>query len=253
MRTVDADPPPLDPLAEGMAHFRAAEPDHEQAVYWFRKAADAGNAEGLAMLAVCQLEGLGLPRHPAQARQRLEQASSAGSATAQFHLGRVLLGGWGGAAEAQRGLALYMAAAGQGHGDAAFHLASCLEAGWGCQPDSLAAKALFLRARALGSALKAPGLRVAQRELDAVRELARRLAHGPQLAQVLQERQHELALVKELVHHPGRQARPGSRPRHGSLNLARLKALAAGLGTALAVLFCGRRSPSRDAGPTSVA
>jgi TPR repeat protein len=253
MRTVDADPHPLDPLTQGLAHFSAPEPDHEQAVYWFRTAADAGNTEGLAMLAVCQLEGFGLPRDPEQARQRLEQASSAGSATAQFHLGRLLLSDWGSVAEAQRGLALYMAAAGQGHGDAAFHLASCLEAGWGCQPDHLAAKALFLRARALGSTLKATGLRIGQHELDAVRALARRLAQGPRLAQVLQERQHEIELVKELVNHPRRKARPKRRPRPQSRSLAMLKAQAAGLGTALAVLFCGRRSPSRDAGPTSVA
>jgi len=254
MRLVDPDPHSLDPLEEGLAHFRAIEPDHEQAVYWFRVSADSGNAEGLAMLGLCQLEGLGLPRDPVQARARLERASAQGSLTAKFHLGRMLLAGWGGDADAARGVALYTAAAAMGHADATFNLASCLDSGWGCQPDRLAAKALFLRARALGSPLKAPGLRVRQRELEAVRELARRFEHGAGLAHLIEERQHEIALMHDLVR-PARKARLSARQRRRLMRLASFTAIVAGLAAALAGLFGwrGGHPLAHDSGPTSIA
>lgn len=255
MRLVDPDPHSLDPLEEGLRHFRAAEPDHEQAVYWFRVSADSGNAEGLAMFALCQLEGLGLPRDPAQARERLEHAAAEGSVTAKFHLGRTLVSGWGGAPDATRGVALYTAAAAQGHGDATFNLASCLDAGWGCQPDRLGAKALFLRARALGSPLKAPGLRVRKRELGAVRELARRFEQAGELAHLIEERQHEIKLVHELAQHPARKARLSSRQRRHLLRAASVTAVIAGLAAALAGLLGWRTGTplAHDAGPTSIA
>ena len=253
MRLDDPDPPTRDPLAEGLRHFGAAEPDHEQAVYWFQLAADAGDAEGLAMLAQCQLDGLGLPRDPVQARERLEQAAAQGSVSAAFHLGRALVAGWGGPADAARGVALYAAAAAQGHADATFNLAACLDAGWGCQPDRLGAKTLFLRARALGSPLKAPGLRIRQRELDAVRELARRIDQGD-LARLLDERQREIALL-QAVARPARQRRLARRQRHRLLLTAAIAALTASVLAALAGLFGWRPGPSlaRDSGPTSIA
>lgn len=255
MRLVDPDPHSLDPLDEGLRHFRAAEPDHEQAVYWFRVAADAGDAEGLAMFALCQLEGLGLPRDPVQARERLERACADGSLTAKFHLGRALVAGWGGDADAPRGVALYAAAASQGHADATFNLAGCLDAGWGCQPDPLAAKALYLRARALGSPLKAQGLRVRQRELAAVRELAQRLQRGSALAALIEERQHEIMLMHELAHPPARKTLLSPRQRRRLLRAASATAVIAGLAAALAGLFGWRESRplAHDAGPSSIA
>ena len=255
MRLVDPDPHSLDPLEEGLAHFHAPEPDHEQAVYWFRIAADSGSAEGLAMLAFCQLDGLGLPRDTVQARQYLERAAAQGSATAQFHLGRALVAGWGGAPDPTRAFALYTAAAAQGHADATFNLASCLDAGWGCQPDRHGAKALFLRARALGSPLKAPGLRVRQRELDTVRDLARRFEQAGELAHLIEERQHEIALMHELVRRPRRRPRLSPEQRHRLLRLAGAGAVIAGLAAALAGWFGWRAGQplAHDAGPTSIA
>lgn len=255
MRLVDPDPHSIDPLSQGLLHFRAAEPDHEQAVYWFRVAADSGDAEGLAQFAFCQLEGLGLPRDPVQARERLERASAEGSLTAKFHLGRMLVAGWGGAPDAARGVALYTAAAALGHADATFNLASCLEAGWGCQPDRLAAKALFLRARALGSPLKAAGLRIRQRELEAVRDLARRMEQGAELARAVEERQQEITLMHDLARNPARRAMLTRQQRRRLLRVASVTALAAGLAAALLGLFGWRNQSllAHDAGPTSIA
>ncbi|CAM3800287.1 tetratricopeptide repeat protein [Roseateles saccharophilus] len=255
MRLVDPAPHKLDPLDAGLTYFRAPEPDHEQAVYWFRVSADSGDTEGLAMLGLCQLEGLGLPRDPVQALERLERASAEGSLTAKFHLARMLVGGWGGDPDAPRGVALYTAAAALGHADASFNLASCLEAGWGCQVDHLAAKALFMRARSLGSRLKAPGLRIRERELDAVRDLARRLENGNDLPHLIEERQHEITLMHDLAHRPARKPRLSARQRRRLLRAASITAIVAGLAAALAGLFGWRGSGplAHDAGPTSTA
>jgi TPR repeat protein len=255
MRLADPDPLVHDPLMEGLLHFRAVEPDHEQAVYWFRVAADAGDAEGMAMLAFCELEGLGLPRDPERARERLEHATAEGSLTAKFHLGRTLISGWGGDPDAPRGVALYTAAASMGHADATFNLASCLDAGWGCQPDRLAAKALYLRARAMGSPLKAPGLRIRERELEAVRELARRLESGSELPRIIEERQHEIMLVHDLGQNARRKAMLNARQRRRLLHLASITAVIAGLAAALAGLFGWRNNHplAHDSGPTSIA
>jgi TPR repeat protein len=257
MRLADPDPHSLEPLAEGLAQLRAPEPDLAQAVYWFQVAADAGDADGLAMLAVCQLEGQGTPRDPVQARERLERASAGGSLTAKYQLGRVLVAGWGGPADAPRGMALYTAAAAQGHADATFQLASCLDAGWGCLPDRLAAKALFMRARALGSTLRMPGLRIRQRELEAVRALARRFELAQDLPALIEERQHELSLMQELVHGSGsgRRLTP-TQKRRRLLRVASATALLIGLAAALAALTAflrhGASAPlAHDAGPTS--
>lgn len=249
--------PHTDAVSEGLRHFNAPEPDHEQAVYWFTLAAEAGDVEGQALLAFCQLEGLGLPRDVVQARARLEAAVSQGSLLAQFHLGRALVSGWGGEPDAARGVALYQAAAARGHADATFNLAACLDAGWGCQPDRLAAKALFLRARALGSPLKAPGLRIRQRELSPVRELARRLEDGTALAGVLAQRQQDIARQLELARQPARQAMLQRQRRHrlhirwhDAVDYAR-----AFLSSVVATLLDGRRSGhfAHDSGPTSIA
>jgi TPR repeat protein len=255
MRLADPDPLVQDPLMQGLLHFRGAEPDYEQAVYWFRVAADAGDAEGLALLAFCQLEGTGLPRDPVLARERLEHAASGGSLTAKFHLGRMLIAGWGGDPDAPRGVELYTAAAAMGHADATFNLASCLEAGWGCQPDRLAAKALYLRARAIGSPLKAPGLRIRERELEAVRELARRLESGSELPRIIEERQQEMALMHDLTHNPARKAMLNARQRRRLLRAASITAVIAGLAAALAGLLGWRNGHplAHDAGPTSIA
>ncbi|MCE4557003.1 tetratricopeptide repeat protein [Pelomonas cellulosilytica] len=237
------EPPRLDPLRQGLALLRAPEPDAEQAVYWFQLAAEDGDVEGLALLAFCQLEGLGLPREPVQARERLERAAAEGSLTAKFNLGRALVAGWGGEADPARGIALYTAAAAAGHADATFNLAACLDAGWGCLSDRLAAKALFMRARALGSPLKAPGLRIRQRELDAVRELARHFENGEDLPRLVNDRQHKAALMQDLVRRP-RGPGLGLAPRQGRATPAPLASMLTGLRSAVTGLFGPRKGRS---------
>ena len=238
---------PVNPLQHGMALFHATPPDYPRAVGWFRAAAEGGDGDGLAMLGLCQLEGLGLPADAVQARALLERAAARGSAIGRFQFGRVLMTGRGGPADEARGLSAYLAAAALGHAEATFNLANCLYAGVGGLPDRLAAKALYLRSRTLGCALRPQGVRVQRRELKAVRTLALRFADPNRLLFLVQERQQELALVQAVAQNrpgPGRAA-TAARPKALRLATGVMAAMAGTLGQYL-------RPTSRDAGPTTM-
>lgn len=241
------DTPAIDPLQHGLALFHAVQPDYVRAVGWFRAAADNGDGDGLAMLGLCQLEGLGMPADAVQARTLLEMAAARGSAMGRFQFGRVLLTGRGGPVDEERGLSAYVAAASMGHAEACFNLANCLYAGVGCLPDRLAAKALYVRSRTLGCALRPQGVRVQQRELKVVRTLAQRFADPNRLIFLIQERQQELALVHAVAQRRHTRA-AANQPRWrkaGRLAAGVMVAMAGTLGHYL-------RSASRDAGPTTV-
>lgn len=244
---------PVNPYQHGMAFFHATPPDYERAVGWFRAAAEAEDGDGLAMLGVCQLEGLGMPADATQARELLQRAATRGSAIGQFQLGRVLLTGRGGPANEGDGLSAYVMAAAMGHGEATFNLANCLYAGVGCLPDRLAAKALYLRSRTLNCTLQPRGVRVQRRELKAVRALAVRFADPSRLIYLLKERQQEIALVTAVA-----RPQPRQRPDRGATTTRQRPwrqagRLAAGVMAAMAgTLGQYLRRPSRDAGPTTI-
>jgi hypothetical protein len=239
----------INPFDQGLCLFQATAPDYARAVRWFRAAADAGDADGLAMLGLCQLEGLGLEADPVQARGLLEQAAARGSAIGRFQLGRVLMTGRGGPADEERGLSSYVAAAAAGHAEACFNLANCLFAGVGCLPDRLAAKALYLRSRNLGCTLRPHGVRVQTRELKVIRTLAQRFADPGRLVFLIQERQQEIALGHAVAQREQRRRERAARPR-GWRKAGRV---AAGVVAAMAgTLGHYLRRPSRDAGPTTV-
>jgi TPR repeat protein len=240
----------VDPLQQGLALFHATPPDYARAVGWFQAAAQSGSADGMAMLGLCQLEGLGMPADPVQARELFRTAAGRRSAIGRFQLGRVLMTGRGGPADEAAGLTAYVAAASMGHPEATFNLANCLFAGVGCLPDRLAAKALYLRARNLGCTLRPHGVLVRRRELKAVRVLAQRFADPNRMFFLVQERQQELALVHAVAQPRKAAARPAAARQRPLRQAGRVAAgvVAAMAGTLGQLL----RPPSRDAGPTTL-
>ncbi|MEO6280521.1 tetratricopeptide repeat protein [Roseateles sp.] len=246
MPPCDLPAPAINPLQQGLALFHATSPDYRRAVGWFRAAAESNDRDGLAMLGLCQLEGLGMPADAVQARALLEQAAARGSVIGRYQLGRVLMTGRGGPTDESRGLSAYIAAAAKNHAEASFNLANCLHAGVGCLPDRLAAKALYLRSRTLGCTLRPQGVRVQQRELKAVRALALRFADPHRMIFLLQERQQELSLALAIAeqHQPGRSAQ-ATRSQPWRLAAGVMVAMAGTLGHYL-------RPASRDAGPTTL-
>ncbi|MDR7268270.1 hypothetical protein J2X20_000899 [Pelomonas saccharophila] len=234
-----------------MELFHATPPNYEAAARCFRAAADAGSGDGLAMLGLCQLEGLGMPADAEQGRVLLKQAAARRSALGRFQLGRALMIGRGGEADEAAGLTAYVAAAAMGHAEATFNLANCLFAGVGCIPDRLAAKSLYLRARALGCTLRPQGVLVKRSELESVRALAERFADPNRMFFLVQERQQELAQAHAAA--PTRAAQDGAGDAAKTRSLRQAGWLAAGVMAAMAgTLGQYLRPTSRDAGPTEL-
>lgn len=203
----------------------------------------------MAMWGLCQLEGLGTPADPVQARELFRKAAARRSALGRFQLGRVLMTGRGGPTDEAAGLTAYVAAASMGHAEATFNLANCLFAGVGCLPDRLAAKALYLRARNLGCTLRPKGVLVRRRELKIVRILAQRFADPNRMFFLVQERQQELALVHAVAQPKvSPPAQPSKRRRLHNAGRVAAGVVAAMAGTLGQML----RPPSRDAGPTTL-
>ncbi len=241
--------PPVTAFERGMALFEATPPNYESAVRCFRAAADAGSGDALAMLGLCQLEGLGMPADAVQARVVLKQAASRRSALGRFQLGRVLMTGRGGEADEAAGLTAYVSAAAMGHAEATFNLANCLFAGVGCIADRLAAKSLYLRARALGCTLRPRGVLVKRSELKSVRALAQLFADPNRMFFLVQERQQELAQAYAALQGSAQatatDAPPGTLRNAGRLAAGVVAAMAGTLGQFL-------RPTAGDAGPTKL-
>jgi TPR repeat protein len=69
--------------------------DYEQAAFWYRKAADQGNSNAEYMLGNLYLEGDGVPQYDTEAAAWFRKAAEQGNADAQESLGRLYEKGQG--------------------------------------------------------------------------------------------------------------------------------------------------------------
>ena len=85
------------PLAWGLysGNKDARHPDDEQAVRWYRKAADAGDANGMYNHGVMYANGRGVAKDEAQAVHWYRKAADAGHANGMFNLGIMYANGQG--------------------------------------------------------------------------------------------------------------------------------------------------------------
>jgi TPR repeat protein len=60
--------------------------EYAQALAWYQKAAEAGNAEAMYRLVVAYRDGEGVAKDPAQARRWFQKAAEAGNGVAKYHL-----------------------------------------------------------------------------------------------------------------------------------------------------------------------
>jgi len=104
----------------GLAGFAS---DPSRAVYWYRRAADAGLAEAQFNLAHCLATGSGTPRDDVEAFGWMLRAAQQGLAEAQFLVGMMFSDGIGTTADPVQARRLLVRAATGGNGDAAAALA----------------------------------------------------------------------------------------------------------------------------------
>ena len=69
--------------------------DHEQAMYWFSRAAEQGEAMAQYNIAYMHLSGLGVPQDYQQAAYWYTKAAELGHTDAQVDLGVLYANGWG--------------------------------------------------------------------------------------------------------------------------------------------------------------
>jgi hypothetical protein len=69
--------------------------DYTQALYWYHKAAEAGNMYSMCSIGVCYLNGNGVPRSDEQAVSWFEKAAKAGNPQGAYHLAECYFSGVG--------------------------------------------------------------------------------------------------------------------------------------------------------------
>lgn len=121
------------------------QPDLEQAIVWYRKAAELGLADAQHMLGALLFEGVGLAADKEAARAWLRKASAQGLARAQAYYGAMLIDD-NGPGSMEPGVALLRMAAAQDDPSGQSYLARCYETGRGVARDDGQARALYEKA-----------------------------------------------------------------------------------------------------------
>jgi len=109
--------------------------DYQEAMAWYRKAADLGSALGECALGMVYDLGMGVPVDEAEAKAWYLKAARKGDARAQFNLGNMIRAGRGGASNPSVAAKWFEAAANQGDAAAHFALGALYESGSGVQKD----------------------------------------------------------------------------------------------------------------------
>ena len=107
----------------------------ETAVYWYSKSAEQGNAEAQNQLAYCYENGEGVAVDEQMAVYWCRKAAEQGIAWSQYRLGLCYDSGEGVAEDKETAVYWYRKAAEQGHAEAQNQLAYCYEIGKGVAED----------------------------------------------------------------------------------------------------------------------
>lgn len=104
----------------GQANFNGwiGATNYEEAVYWYRKAADQGHAEAQFLLGYCCFGGKGVGRDYAEAVSWWQKSVAASNADARSYLGYCYLAGLGTPKDWDKGMSLLLASAEEGDDDA---------------------------------------------------------------------------------------------------------------------------------------
>jgi alpha/beta superfamily hydrolase len=117
--------------------------DYQQAVAWYRKAAEQGHAVAQTNLGVMYSSGQGVPQDYQQAVAWFRKAAEQGHASAQTGLGLRYMNGQGVPQDYQQAVAWFRKAAEQGHANAQNNLGAMYMDGQGVPANRVIAYALF--------------------------------------------------------------------------------------------------------------
>ena len=138
-------------LGENYFTGDGVEQDYAQALEWYQKAADAGNAEAMNRLGDCYFHGRGVEADYAQAMEWYQKAADAGNAEAEERLAEYSSQEAETRQDDAQTLEEYRQAAEAGDVDAMNHLAYCYRRGEGVEQDFAQAAEWYRRAADAGS------------------------------------------------------------------------------------------------------
>lgn len=126
--------------------------DYDEAIKWFRKAAEQGDARGQSNLGVMYDNGQGVPQDYAEAVRWYRKAAEQGYAMGQTNLGTMYDGGHGVPQDYVEAVKWYRKAAEQGDADGQNNLGIMYESGHGVQRDYVEAVKWYRKAAEQGYA-----------------------------------------------------------------------------------------------------
>ena len=140
--------PVADAMAKGDRYFQGegVGRDYAQAAIWYRRAADAGDRQGMERLATMYRMGWGVPQDYGQDVQWCRRAVEKGSLDCMYVVGSAYLEGRGATKDPAQAAIWYRRAAERGYRGAMTAYASLLEQGLGVSRDPRAAAQWYARA-----------------------------------------------------------------------------------------------------------
>ncbi|GAB4002250.1 hypothetical protein GCM10028807_60500 [Spirosoma daeguense] len=127
--------------------------DFTQALYWYKKSADLGNAAGQSALGSMYQNGLGVDQDYKAAMNWFTKSADQGNPQGQNNLGVMYYNGWGVSKDLAQALRWFKASADQGNADAQVNLGVMYEQGEGVAQNSAEALKLYIMAANQGLAL----------------------------------------------------------------------------------------------------
>ena len=124
--------------------------DMELSFQWYKKAADAGNAEGLVKTGKYYQDGKGVKQDKKEAAHYFFMAAELGDAEGHFQLACCFGNGEGEDKDDRQALARFIMAAELGHASACFYVGELFNAGQGAPQSRSTALKYYLRAAELG-------------------------------------------------------------------------------------------------------
>jgi len=109
--------------------------DYEEALKWYRKAAEQGHADAQFKLGVCYSNGYNVAKDYKEAAKWFRKAAEQGQADAQDALGVYYLFGYGVAKDYKEAAKWFRKAAEQGNANAQYNLGDCYSNGYGIAKD----------------------------------------------------------------------------------------------------------------------
>ncbi|KAL0213889.1 hypothetical protein P9112_006073 [Eukaryota sp. TZLM1-RC] len=139
---------PQQMFEKGLNFYR--EKLYQEAVFWFEKATDAGNAKAMTGLGFCYKNGLGVQKNHEQCVHLYKMAADAGDVQAMGNLGNCYRQGFGVDQDYQQACYWFQKAADAGHADSMNELGYCFGFGRGVEQDYSQAVYYYQKAADLG-------------------------------------------------------------------------------------------------------